>query len=94
MDQCQPGSYHPRTAFAASRDVDRDDLRNARALTIWRDTERGANSIVSRYLASRELTETQLLITAAACLAVNNKADRELLFEQNHESTSRAKCNT
>ena len=52
----KPGTYRPRIAFAASRNAVRDDaLRTVRALTIWRNTKQGAGSIVSRYLASRDL---------------------------------------
>ena len=43
--------YAPHIVSAPRRDDDAS--RTARALRIWRDTQRGAGTIVRRYLASR-----------------------------------------
>ncbi len=45
--------YAPRVVPAAR--CSQDASRTARALKIWRNTERGAGSIVERYLASRSI---------------------------------------
>jgi putative DNA primase/helicase len=53
-------SYYPDIAFVRTADIGRDfALRTARALNIWRGAESGADTIVRRYLASRELVVTR-----------------------------------
>jgi putative DNA primase/helicase len=51
------GDYAPRV-ISASRSHD-DASRIARALRIWKNTERGRGSIVEQYLASREIVLEQ-----------------------------------
>jgi putative DNA primase/helicase len=55
-----PRSYYPNMTFVVPKAVERDaESRTARALNIWRSSERGADTIVRRYLASRDLLVTQ-----------------------------------